>query len=76
MMAPVLKQLRAPALAGTLVDGAAWADVGEQLLGVLTALKHNGAIEKAQAGFHALCARRVSVFGRLSSNMTQIGRQI
>lgn len=34
-----------------------WERVGEQLLGVLTALKHNGAIQKAQAGFHAVCVR-------------------
>ena len=43
--------------AGPLVQPLQWEHMGGQLLGVLTALKHNGAIQKAQAGFHAVCAR-------------------
>ena len=43
--------------AGLLVQPSQWERMGGQLLGVLTALKHNGAIQKAQAGFHAVCVR-------------------
>jgi Putative death-receptor fusion protein (DUF2428) len=43
--------------AGPLVQPLQWERMGGQLLDVLTALKHNGAIQKAQAGFHAVCVR-------------------
>ena len=43
--------------AGPLVQPLQWERMGGRLLGVLTALKHNGAIQKAQAGFHAVCVR-------------------
>lgn len=45
------------------MDPAVWEHVGSRLLEVLTALKHNGAIEKTQAGFHGLCVRQEAAVG-------------
>jgi len=47
-----------PYISGTLLGNDALEQLGIELLGAMTALKHNGAIEKAQMGFHALCSRQ------------------
>ena len=35
-------------------------EIGEQLMHYMAVVKHNGAVEKAQAGFIALCERSVT----------------
>lgn len=52
--APVAKTGAAEA---SLLEARQLTDVGEQLMHYMGVVKHNGAVEKAQAGFIALCDR-------------------
>ena len=46
-----------PVPAEALLGAAQQEELGVMLVGALTALKHNGTIDKAQAGLRELCAR-------------------
>jgi hypothetical protein len=52
--APVAK---AGSASTPLFDPQQLAEVGRQLMHYMSVIKHNGAVEKAQAGFIALCDR-------------------
>lgn len=55
--APIAK---AGAASVSLFEAQQLAEVGRQLMHFMSVIKHNGAVEKAQSGFIALCDRRAT----------------
>lgn len=59
-------------ISGTLLTNDALEQLGSELLGAMTVLKHNGAIEKAQMGFHALCSRQEPLHEKTNTRCSPI----